>query len=645
MIGADNTSAGGRSHPGRNLEPINLAAEAPIRLGALTITPALRQVVHDDVREQIIEPRVMQVLVALLRADGQILTRDDLLASCWHGVIVGEDALTRVIGGVRRLSEGIGVDAFKLETITKVGYRIVTPRSATESEPSRAPIATADSGPLLAVLAFDNLCEADDMTWFSDGVSEEVLHTVARGSGLRVIGRGSSFQFRGADKAADRVAAALKVTHVLDGAVRRSGNWVRVSAQLVECGGQTTLWSARFDRDMADMFALQDEIAAAVAEALKAAFSRAGPSPGKVDPAAYDLFLRARDTYRPPAERVPELEQCVALAPDFALGWAWLAHGRAGLATFDLGDLERGPVLEAARKALATAERLDPTMGFTRTVRQFLEPPAAWRRREALLSEALRLTPSDVPSLDAMSKLAGSLGRCRESLALAEQAKLLDPLSPQTVARWVNMLDERYDERMAAYDAARARWPAFPEFSFTAATSAALSTDWQRYEALRSHAYAQPFAKDRGYASRMNGTFRFFDAVRDHDQAFLDDFASSLLSRVERTGAVPLNMLWLAGSAGCVDAAFQAIERAAFDSAFEVGGYGTLSRWWPGTLFLRCFCAALIDDPRFLRLCAKLGLVHYWLETNRWPDCADQVPYDFRAEARRVAEEGLARHV
>ncbi|HEY1879368.1 MAG TPA: winged helix-turn-helix domain-containing protein, partial [Caulobacteraceae bacterium] len=102
---------------------IELAREAAFRLGALEVEPARRRAALDDGREEILEPRVMQVLVALVRAGGRIVSRDELLESCWRGVVVGEDALNRVIGRVRRLSEGLGAGAFTIETITKVGYR------------------------------------------------------------------------------------------------------------------------------------------------------------------------------------------------------------------------------------------------------------------------------------------------------------------------------------------------------------------------------------------------------------------------------------------------------------------------------------------------------------------------------------------
>src|SRR5580704_2561753 len=103
---------------------IDLAREAPIRLGVLGVEPALRRVANDDGREAILEPRVMQVLVALVRAGGRIVSRDELADWCWHGVVVGEDALNRVVARLRRMLDEVGADV-RLETINKVGYRLV----------------------------------------------------------------------------------------------------------------------------------------------------------------------------------------------------------------------------------------------------------------------------------------------------------------------------------------------------------------------------------------------------------------------------------------------------------------------------------------------------------------------------------------
>jgi tetratricopeptide (TPR) repeat protein len=239
--------------------------------------------------------------------------------------------------------------------------------------------------------------------------------------------------------------------------------------------------------------------------------------------------------------------------------------------------------------------------------------------------------------------LLGEVGRCREALALAEEAKSQDPQNPLAIHLWLYMLAERYEEQTAGYDTARAKWPAYPPFTVAAAMIAAVNHDWPRYEMMRRHAYAQSFLDSA--APLLREAFRFLDAIRDGDQAELDRIVQSWTSQIERTGSVFLTAFSRMGYAGRVDAAFQAVERARFDGVFELGGAPVSNDWWASALFQRGFSRALRDDPRYLRLCAKLGLVHYWLETGRWPDCADEVPYDFRAEARKVAAEGLARHV
>ncbi|HEY1425140.1 MAG TPA: winged helix-turn-helix domain-containing protein [Caulobacteraceae bacterium] len=637
---------------------IDLAREARFRLAEVEVRPSTRELLSGAQRE-VLEPRVMQVLVVLARRQGEVVSRDDLIASCWGGRVVGDDAINRCISLIRGAAHRHG--GFNIQTIARVGYRLRANEPVSPDAERASPL-TASSAPhrepLLAVLAFDNLSPDPEMSFFSDGVSEEILETVSRNTDLKVIGRGSSFQFRGADKAARHVAAELNVSHVLDGSVRRSGSRVRISAQLVECTSETRIWSARFDGDLTDIFALQDEIAAALADALEKEFARSGRQLGKVDPASYDLFLRSRDVSNGGtfSERIKLLEQCVALAPGFANGWAWLAYWRVSQAKRDRGDLALERLLEAALSDLATAERLDPNMGFTRKVREEFEPHAAYQRREALLREALRLSPGDPMCLTCAADILGEVGRHREAFALAEEAKALDPLLPLSqsqsqdappfqwaLQRWISLLED-YDERAAQFEAMLAKWPTLADPLISAANNAAENADWPRYDALRRSAYAQPFAQLPEAQRLMRDTFGFHDAIRARDRAYLDDLAKRLLSRVDRTGAAPLDAIWSVGLAGHVEAAFQAVDQATFDRAFAVGR-GRISRWWAGNLFRRSVSAALIDDPRFLRLCAKLGLVHYWLETGRWPDCADKVAYDFRAEARKVAAAGLARHV
>ncbi|MGH6878978.1 MAG: winged helix-turn-helix domain-containing protein [Rhizomicrobium sp.] len=211
--------------------PTALAQESDFAVGNLSVSPSRLEVCAGEKRETI-QPRVMQVLTLLARRRGEVVSRDDLIALCWGGRSVSEDAINRSIAGVRRLADSSG--AFSIATVRRVGYRLE--QTAQDTPDAAPPIHDV----VLAVLAFDNLSGETDMAYFSDGVSEEILQTVARSSGLKVIGRGSSFQFRGADKAASHIGAVLKATHILDGSVRRSGTHVRISANLIDCRSWTS---------------------------------------------------------------------------------------------------------------------------------------------------------------------------------------------------------------------------------------------------------------------------------------------------------------------------------------------------------------------------------------------------------------------
>ena len=605
---------------------IDLAREARFTLGGVEVRPASRELAADG-RREVLQPRIMQVLVALARRRGEVVSRDDLIAACWGGLVVGEDSIHRCIAAIRRVAESWG--GFSVETVARVGYRLDGP-ALPVGEPAL---------PLLAVLAFDNLSGDPEMAYFSDGVSEEIQETVARGSALKVIGKASSFQFRGADKAASHVGAALKATHVLDGSVRRSGQRVRISAQLVECAGSTTLWSERFDRDLTDIFTLQDEIAAEVAAALKTAFAPTAAA-RPVDPAGYDLYLKARDESARlgVAERVEMLERVVALAPDFALAWVELANRRFDLAQRERGRLALAAGLDAVRAALEVAERLDPGLGVTRSCRALLEPYAAYARREALCHEALRLTPGDETCLTGMGRFLGYVGRRREAVALGEEGAARDPLSPtpEVICLWLS--DADYQTRIARYDASRVRWPAVFTFGGFAVWLTACATEWPKYEALARHLRAQLFSEAE--ARLMRETFQFCDALREGDNAYFDRLVGEMEASLARSGTVRLDTAVRTARAGRIEETFAALDRASFDAAFEPGGGhggGLLGGWGAGVIFDMLLNGAMIRDPRFLRLCDKLGLVSYWLDRGSWPDCADAVPYDFRAEARRLA--------
>lgn len=608
--------------------PIRLAQESPLRLGPLMVEPALRRVASIDGRAEIIQPRVMQALVALAQAGGEILSRDDLLARCWHGLVVGEDSIDRVIARLRRLVDLMAPDELRLETIPRVGYRLVS--DATDSAPvASATTAAGDGAPVLAVLPFDNLSGDPDFRYFADGVSEEILLTVAKSTGVTVIGRASSFQFRGRDRSAREVAAALNATHVLDGAVRRSGDRLRISAELVDCESQTLLWSDRFDGRVADVFALQDEIAAGVAAALKARFAPSRAL-GPIDPAAYDLYLRARD-------RSPEmmgfetgpLEEAVARAPGFAQAWALLAYAR-GIA-LHLSPLP--PDWTAVLDAAETAVALDPQAAYAYLALEMAEPICGrYAERQALVNRALEAAPNDPLVLVHAAGLHDVLGHQRRAVELIERAYRLDPRRSAFYYPCLLETVGRRDEALASIARDLQRWPDSVALRTVAARFAYEDGDWKAFDSHLPYLAAPPAPAGDILPAMMERAARPF---RTWSAEIAGALLGELRDGVAMTGELPVGRIGPLARAGYLDEVYAIIERASFDALYTPGGRLPLGELSLNVLYTPLF-AALRRDVRFVDLCARLGLTHYWVESGQWPDFAAEVAdcYNLMAEAR-----------
>ncbi|HEY2179812.1 MAG TPA: TIR domain-containing protein [Caulobacteraceae bacterium] len=516
---------------------------------------------------------------------------------------------------------------------------LIEPRAATaESAAASPPRRLAPSEPLLAVLAFDNPSADPEMVYFSDGVSQEILDTVARRSGVKVIGRASSFALQGEAKTPGRVAAALAATHVLAGSVRRAGPRVRISAELCECGEGRTLWSDRFDRDLSDIFAVQDEIAGAVAHALKAVFAQPERGPSAIDPRAYDLFLQSRVGQMPLADRVRLAEQAVALAPGFGQAWGWLGLMRARHAVVDRGAAPFAPLEAGAREAIVRAEALGLSSGITRAAASLLEPYAAYARREGLLDEALSASPSDPDLLVEKSLLLSSVGLFGDALAAARLARSLDPALPEPVKRCaiLALLIGDWAEGQAACDELLARWPDDTAGITFGAPAAAHAGDWERLDELARFA-AQQDPRRTYKPARAATVLMFGQAMRTNDAGFANLVQSVVEGELARDGAPAMEKLYVLAALGRVDAAYDLAERASFAGMFEPGDFYMSRGFNMDFLCSASHNAAMIEDPRFPRLCARIGLIDYWVSKDRWPACADAVGYDFRKEARRLA--------
>lgn len=286
----------------------------------------------------------------------------------------------------------------------------------------------------IAVLPFINMSDDASNEYFSDGISEELLNLLAKIPQLRVISRSSAFSFRGKDIDIPTLAEQLNVAHVLDGSVRKAGNNVRVTAQLIEARSDTHLWSETFDRELDDIFAIQDEIAAKVVEQLKMTLLGDTPVTRKTIPEAYALFLQARylrqagDPERA-AEALQMLEQALVIDPDYVpalleLSFQMYMNSRGNILHRDEEGLRRST--ELANKALA----IDPNNGAAVAFYAYglLDNERDFEAAAKEFVRALQLDPGNAELLFTASTFASLIGRHDEAIILMKRALEKNPL-------------------------------------------------------------------------------------------------------------------------------------------------------------------------------------------------------------------------
>lgn len=217
-----------------------------------------------------VTPRVFQTLLVLVENSGHVVDKDELYKQVWQDAFVEETNLTKNISILRKiLSEGDAESSF-IETVPKRGYRFVVPvrKSGSEySEHGSKSVASLDKR--IAVLPFANFSADPENDYFCDGLAEELLNALAKIEGLKVAARTSAFSFRGKNIDVGEIAAALRVNMVLEGSVRKSGNRLRITAQLVNAADGFHTWSGQYDRELSDIFAVQGEITLAIVDSLK----------------------------------------------------------------------------------------------------------------------------------------------------------------------------------------------------------------------------------------------------------------------------------------------------------------------------------------------------------------------------------------
>jgi TolB-like protein/Tfp pilus assembly protein PilF len=285
----------------------------------------------------------------------------------------------------------------------------------------------------IAVLPFVNMSSDTEQEFFSDGLSEELLNLLAKIPDLRVAARTSSFSFKGQNLEIPQIASRLNVAHVLEGSVRKSGNQLRITAQLIRADNGYHLWSETYDRQLDNVFQIQDDIAAAVVDALKITLLGAAPTVRETDPEAYQLFLEGQFIRRQiSASTIPKaidlFKKALEIDPDYAPAWAELAY--AYLWNAGIGDMpiDEGNML--ADQAIARALEIDPDYAWTYFVRGVTK---LFNKFEFVSGAedyqlALQLDPGNAYLIGANAGSARVLGRFDEAIELYKTSLELDPL-------------------------------------------------------------------------------------------------------------------------------------------------------------------------------------------------------------------------
>jgi TolB-like protein/DNA-binding winged helix-turn-helix (wHTH) protein/tetratricopeptide (TPR) repeat protein len=436
-----------------------------------------------------LEPKVMAVLVCLAERPGDVVTRDRFIARVWNGRIVSDEVLSRCISQLRtRLDDDPHQPRF-IQTVPKIGYRLVasvepcaTPlatvgaaaraESATavsrlsgsttrrwiglglaallfmvifsvfylDPPAQRAPDAPDSDLPSIAVLPFVNRSDDAGNDYFSDGLTEELIERLAQVPGLQVVASTTAFAFKNHHEDVRHIAERLGVTYVLEGHVRKDEDRIRITAQLVDASRGFHLWSQRFDTQLRDIFAVQDEIARSIVAELRPRLAGSDAEEASVAPPtdvmpAYELLLQARYHLKRreegPIRRSIELfERALELDPEFGAAWLGLASAYALLPFYSGESVE-----ELATRAVVTLEQ-----GMARNpglrheawdLRAFLHLSRwEWIEAEQDFRSALATSPSDSNLHQWYSQQLARVGDTKGSLRYALAAKKLDVLSP-----------------------------------------------------------------------------------------------------------------------------------------------------------------------------------------------------------------------
>jgi DNA-binding winged helix-turn-helix (wHTH) protein/TolB-like protein len=614
----EGTSMSADFHPTQ----IDLAREPPFRLGRVEVRPATREVISGH-RREVLEPRVMQVLTRLAIRRGEVVSRDELVAACWAGRIVGEDAIQRCISRLRQLGRALG--GFEIETVARVGYRLSeTVRQGRRGSRLRLALAgvaalalvggavgwmlsrsvrgEAQDTPRVSVQAFKLVAGDPQAAAFAASVSDELAAVLNKNAILTTSG-----------------AAGAAGDLNLGGTVYQEGERLRVRVQLDDPKAKLTLWSGEFERPASAAPALRQMVAGAAGEAIYSAFEPRRQDGLTIDPAAVALFIEGESSFKDPkllqsGEPLRIFQQVVAKAPNFAAGrgtYALALHGASRSAPpEEAAELERRARTEAEQAIRLSPSRAGGAYDALFMMRLQSDPTNLAAAEDQLL-KAIATDPEFPFNSMRECRFLLEVGRAQASLRHCERATALRPLAEPIGWTYAAALYFAGQEDLARAQLSRVtpfhpdhlatRFANFDIDAFSGSADRALAI-------LADPDQTPPFSRQGAEALRLMLKARKSRSPRD---------VAAAIERLQRAvRARQLSPRYFA---------LGAMALGRLDEAFDGLRMDHEGMFFPERLDLFAPVAAPIwKDPRFWRLAEQRGLVRYWRTRRIWPDfCSD----------------------
>jgi TolB-like protein/Flp pilus assembly protein TadD len=461
---------------GSSVQPENPSGADAFQIAGWTIHPTTNRMSSGSETVRL-EPKVMQVLAYLAQRSGQTVTRDELARVVWAGTVVGDDAVTNAIIKLRKAFDDDSRSSKVIETIPKRGYRLLAKVERLRGGENRAPeetpvIDTTANGtqpqaapPTIAVLPFRNLSDDSEQEYFSDGITEDITTALSNTGWFFVTARHSAFAYKGTAIDVRQVGKELGVQYVLEGSVRKGGDKIRVTAQLIETATGKHIWANRYDGMLRDIFDLQDQITETIVATLEPEFHRAEAErvaqkrPDSME--AYDYLLRgvAYMNKLTPEDTKMALQyfyKAIEKDPNYGRAYAyvfWCYRREVESRGMVLSKQEQAEVIRLMEAGLK-ADKTDPIVVWQAgSMKVYFQHD--FEGALALIERSLSIDPNSTRALIASSMTHSFMGNTDTAIKHAERAIRISPRSP---AHWMaytclaqsHLQELRYEEAAKA---------------------------------------------------------------------------------------------------------------------------------------------------------------------------------------------------